>query len=83
MGAELGNDEKSNGPLFTCAPYKMADIVFGGVCLSVRLSVRTKSRKLLVGNCCNLVEMCFTVNARSVWKLVTFEVGDTFSEYVR
>jgi len=33
-------------------------IVFGGVCVSVCLSVRTKSRKLLVGNRCNLVGLC-------------------------
>jgi len=61
-----------------------AGIVFRGVCLSVCLSVRVsavcvrwphKSRKLLIRNWCkpNLVEMCPTVNTRSVWKLVTFD----------
>jgi len=41
-------------------------IVFSGVCLSVHLSVcRTKSRKLLIRNWCNLA---------GVWKLVTFDL---------
>jgi len=48
-------------------------IVFGGVCLCVRLSVRTKSRKLLIRNWCNLVEICPMVNARGGSKLVTFD----------
>jgi len=50
-----------------------AGSVIGGV-LCVCASVRTKSRKLLNGNWCNLVEICHTVNARSVWNLVTFDL---------
>jgi len=45
------------------------------VCLCICASVRTKSRKLLVRNWCNLVAICPTVNARSIWKLVTFDVN--------
>jgi len=40
---------------------------------SVCVSVRTKSRKLLVGNQRNLVEICPALNATGVWKLVTFD----------
>jgi len=40
---------------------------------SVCVSFRTKSQKLLIGNWCNLVGMCPMVNARSGWKLVTFD----------
>jgi len=42
------------------------------VCASV--SVRTKFRKLLVRNWCNLVEICPMVNARSALKLMTFDL---------
>jgi len=41
---------------------------------SVCLSVTTQSRKLQIRNWCNLVGMCPTVNARSGWKLVTFDL---------
>jgi len=41
---------------------------------SVCVSVRTKSRKLLIRNWCNLVGVCPMVNARSGWKLVTFDL---------
>jgi len=63
-----------------------ASIVFAGVyesvslwfCLwvykSVCLSVCRKSRKLLVGNWCNMVGICSLVNARSAWKLITFDL---------
>jgi len=46
--------------------------------LSVCLSVNTKSRKLLIGNWCNLVRICPMVNARSDWKLVTFDLERHF-----
>jgi len=52
---------------------RRADIDFGGVCESVRLSICTKSRKLFIWNWCNLVGICHKVNARSVSKLVTFD----------
>jgi len=42
--------------------------------LCVCVSVRRKSRKLLVGNWCNLVGICLMVNARINWKLVTFDL---------
>jgi len=38
------------------------------------VSAGTKPRKLLMRNCCNLVGMCIVVNARSGWKLLTFDV---------
>jgi len=41
---------------------------------SVCTSVSTKSRKLLVRNRCHLVRICPIVNARSDWKLVTFDL---------
>jgi len=48
------------------------------VCLSVRpcvrLAVCRKSRKLLIRNCCNLVRIWTTVNTKSGWKLVTFDL---------
>jgi len=44
------------------------------VCLSVCVSVRTKSRKLLIRSWCNLVGICPKVNNGSVWKLVTFDL---------
>jgi len=43
---------------------------FAGVCVSVR----TKSRKLLIRNWCSLVGICPVVNAGSDWKLVTFDL---------
>jgi len=55
-----------------------AGSVFGGVCESVSLWVCALSAEnielLLVGNRCNLVEICQMGNARSVWKLVTFDL---------
>jgi len=42
--------------------------------LSVRLSVRTKSRKLLIRYWCNLVGICPMANDRSDSKLVTFDL---------
>jgi len=39
-----------------------------GVCVSAQ-----KSRKLQIRNRCNLVGICLMVNARSGWKLVTFD----------
>jgi len=44
------------------------------VSVCVRLCFRTKSRKLLVGNWCNLVGICAMGNARSGWKLMTFDL---------
>jgi len=41
---------------------------------SVCVSVRAKSRKLPVANWCNLVGICPMVNARGVWKFVTFDL---------
>jgi len=46
--------------------------------LSVCLSVRRKSQKLLIRNRCNLVGICAAVNARSDWKLVTFDLESYF-----
>jgi len=51
-----------------------ASIVFAGVCLWVCLSVRRKSRKLLIGNLCNLVGICPMVNVRCGCKLMTFDL---------
>jgi len=51
-----------------------AGIVLGSVCVSVCLSICLKSRKLLTRNWCNLVEICPTINAKSVWKLVIFDL---------
>jgi len=53
------------------ASYSASRYCFGSVCLSVCASAHTKSRKLLIRNCCNLVGICPVVNARSVWTLVT------------
>jgi len=39
---------------------------------------RIKSRKLLVGNICNLVGICPMGNARSGYKLVTFDFESYF-----
>jgi len=50
-----------------------ADIVFGGVCECVCLFAQNL-KKLPISNQCNLVGICPTVNARSVWKLVTFDL---------
>jgi len=46
------------------------------VYLCVCASVHTKSRKLLIRNChwCNLVAICPILNARSGWKLMTFDL---------
>jgi len=44
----------------------------------VCLSVRTKSRKLLVVNRSNFVGICPMVNARSGCKLVTFDLETYF-----
>jgi len=69
-----------NGFELLCAylllPARMlpAGIVCGGVCLWVCVSVRRKSRKLLVGNRCNLVGICPMGDAKSDWKLVTFDL---------
>jgi len=41
-------------------------------------SVCTKSRQLPVGNWCNLVGICPTVNTRSGYKLVTFDLERYF-----
>jgi len=79
---------------FIAARTLRAGIVFGDVCESVRLSVHTKPRKLII-NWYSLVGICPMVNARSDSKLVTFNLegyyctftinfhfGDTSSEYV-
>jgi len=50
----------------------LAAYMAASVCLSV--SVRTKSRKLLTRNWCNLVGICRMVSARSDWRLVTFDL---------
>jgi len=56
-------------------------------CLCVHLCVclSTKSQKLLIRNRCNLVGICPMVNARSDWKLVTFDLDlwprELFSYY--
>jgi len=47
------------------------------------LSVRTKSRKLLVRNLCNLVRICPMVNAKSGWKLVTLDFDLDLDSYFR
>jgi len=61
--------------LVTCASYaRQAGTVFGNVCASVCMSVCTKSRKLLLRNQCNLVGICLMGNARSTWKLTTFDL---------
>jgi len=52
------------------------------VCASVCLSVRTKSQKLLFGNCCNLVGICPMVNAGYRWKLVAFHLQSYFGIFV-
>jgi len=59
-------------PELECSTPHMlrAGIVLGGV----SVSVRTKSRKLLVGDRCNLVGICPVMNARSVWKLEIFDL---------
>jgi len=44
------------------------------ICASVCVSVCTKSWKLLIRNWCNLVGICPMVKARSVWKLVIFDL---------
>jgi len=49
-------------------------VVFGGICLRVSAFVCWKSRKLLVGNQCNLVGICSMGNTRNGWKLVTFDL---------
>jgi len=54
--------------------YLRAGYAASRYCFWRRLSVRTISRKLLVGNRCNLVGICPMVNARSDWKLVTFDL---------
>jgi len=65
--------------LFLPARMLRAGIVLpASVCLTVCVSVclcavRTNSRKLLIRNWCNLVGICLMVNARSNWKLVTFD----------
>jgi len=63
----------------TCAPAMLqTSIVFVAsvclVCLSASASVHTKSWKLLIRNWCNFVGTCPIVNARSDWKLVTFDL---------
>jgi len=78
------------GPLFNTGivvlllPVNLlrAGIVLGDICLCIWLSVClyvclfvcTKSRKLLIENWCKLVRICPVVNARSGWKLVTFDL---------
>jgi len=47
-------------------------------CLSVCVSVCTKSRKLLIRNWCNLLGICPMVNARSDLKSVTFDLESYF-----
>jgi len=42
--------------------------------LCVCVSLRTKSRKLLIRNKCTLLGICPVVNARSDWKLGTFDL---------
>jgi len=49
---------------------------------SVCLSLRTKSRKPLIRNWCNLLGICPVVNARGVWKLVTFDLESYFRTYL-
>jgi len=49
----------------------------------VFLFLCTKSRKLLLGYWCNLVEICPMVNARSDWKLVAFDLGLWIESYFR
>jgi len=49
-------------------------VLFLETSVCVCVSVRMKSPKLLVRNRCNLVQICPTMNARNVWKLVTFDV---------
>jgi len=58
-----------------------AGTVFGGFCMYVYVSVRTISRKLLIRNWCNLVGTCPTENARSGWKLVTFDLESYFRTF--
>jgi len=62
--------------IFTCAPAILrAGSFFGGVCVRVCSSVRTKSRKLPFRNRCNLIGIRTMVNARRCRKLVTLDVA--------
>jgi len=62
--------------MFTCAHAACRYCFRRHLCVrdSVRLSVRTKCRKLLIENWCNLVRICLMVNTRSVSTLVTFDL---------
>jgi len=55
--------------VFTCAPAMLQ----AGAVFWRRMSVHTKSQKLLLRTWCNLVGVCPMVNARSDWKLMTFD----------
>jgi len=62
----------TNEKLFTCMHAVSRYWFWRRLC--VCLSVRRKSRILLIRNWCNLVGMCLMANARSDWKLVTFDL---------
>ena len=61
--------------LVTCAPARQLcckQVLF--LPASTSLSVRRKSKKLLVVNRCNLVGICLMGNPRSGWNFMTFDL---------
>jgi len=68
------NSAQCRSHYYLCACCEQVLFLAASLCESVRLSVRTKSQKLLIINRCNLVGMCPMVNARSASKLVTFDL---------
>jgi len=62
-------------PVIICA-HAASEYCFlaASVCLSVCVTVRTISQKLLIRNWCNLVWICPMVNAKSTWRLMTFDL---------
>jgi len=66
----------------TCA-HAASRYCFGDVCLSVCLSVHTKSRKLLNRNCLNLVGLCPMVTLEVFYSWLHLTLTFDFERYFR
>jgi len=60
-------------PVITGIPAMLREVLFLAAFVSLSVCLHTIT-KTTIRNCCNLVGICHTVNTRSDWKFVTFDL---------